>query len=242
MQNSVLSRDITLEIISLILWIITIFTLIYGGAIIAKSIKSVYYPFISDSRAYNKKKYITSDNLPAVYAYGILLNRFLSAINFPVMGPIKREIIKFFEHNPILFENCIIRQDGTIDFEPALKNANRVYANDRTHDVCIIFSALGSKLLKLFGDITSREHAEAVLSESYEYMRESCGPSSVIFDILRSLPEGVLEEEKIILLPRSELETRVREQTRELEESKKYLNNIIDSMIDMLIVVGPVGR
>ncbi|MDQ1328612.1 MAG: hypothetical protein QG641_1897, partial [Candidatus Poribacteria bacterium] len=67
-------------------------------------------------------------------------------------------------------------------------------------------------------------------------------PSSLFYDILRSLPEGVLEEEKITLLPRGELETKVRERTRELEESRKYINNVIKSMDDMLIVINPNGK
>jgi two-component system, cell cycle sensor histidine kinase and response regulator CckA len=225
------ANNMWIDFINTVLWISAI-------AFLALATRG-HYLSIANPKIFHEKEFMIPDNLLAVRAYGILLNRFLSAINFPIMGLIRREIAKFLEHNPILFDNCAIKQDGTIDFQPALKNANRININNRTQDICIIFSAFGSKLLDLFGDITSRKHAETTLAESYEYIKESYETSSVVFDILRSLPEGVLEEEKIILLPRSELETRVRERTKELEESKKYINDIIDSMIDMLIVVDP---
>ena len=77
-----------------------------------------------------------------------------------------------------------------------------------------MFSILSSMLLELYSSVTIRSHTEKIFAESYKYIQGIYKQSSAFYDILRSLPEGVLEEEKIALLPRGELETRVRERTR----------------------------
>jgi len=182
------------------------------------------------------------DDILTASIYGDLLNRFIIAMGFPIAGLIEETIKRFFEHNPILFEGCSLSQDRTIDFKPVLRNVGRIYEEKRIQDICVMFSILGSMLLELYSTITSRNHVEKILAESYIHIQGIYRPSSVLYDILRSLPEGVLEEEKITLLPRGELETRVRERTRELEESRKYINNVIKSMNDMLIVITPDGK
>ncbi len=65
----------------------------------------------------------------------------------------------------------------------------------------------------------------------------------MFFYILRSLPENVLSEERLALLPREELEGRVQERTRELyqareelQEAKDYTDNVIKSMGEAMIV------
>jgi PAS domain S-box-containing protein len=71
----------------------------------------------------------------------------------------------------------------------------------------------------------------------------------ILFDILRSMPGGVLEMEKLALLSKEELEAKVRQRTQELEEilkelaeAKEYMDSTIKSMIDILIVVDLEGR
>ena len=109
--------------------------------------------------------------------------------------------------------------DGIIDVNAIAKNVNRIYRADRVQDICIMFSALSSKLLNLYGAVTSPQHAEELLTRSYLATQKVYGRSSILFDVLRSLPDGVLQKERIALLPRKELEARVRERTRELEAS-----------------------
>ena len=180
-------------------------------------------------------------DITAVRAYGDLINTFLKAVK-PVAGPIKEIQLEYFEYNPILFEGCKLRQDGTIDFESIKGNIDRIYDENRIQEICSVFSALLSMLLEFFSTIISPKYSEEVLAKSYKAIREVYGDSPLFFDILRSLPKGVLEEERIALLPRDELEARVRERTRELEESRSYTDNIIKSMMSMLIVVDLDGN
>lgn len=181
------------------------------------------------------------DDILAAKAYGDLVNTFLPAMR-PVAGLFKETLLSYFECTPVLFEGCRLKKDGTIDTEPIIRNVDRIHRDNRIQDICTMFSVLSSRILEMYGAVTSAKHAEEVLARSYRATREIYGESPVLFDILRSLPEGVLGEERITLLPRKELESRIREHTRELEESRNYINNIVKSMTDMLIVLDPEGR
>jgi len=200
------------------------------------------YLFSAKPDGREDKIIMLEDDILTVSIYSALLNRFISRIGFPIAGLIEETLNRYFEHNPILFEGCSINRDETIDFNPVLRNVNRIHAESRIQDICIMFSILSSMLLELYRSVTIRNHTERILAESYKYVLGIYKQSSIFYDILRNLPEGVLEEEKIALLPRGELETRVRERTRELEESRKYINNVIKSMNDMLIVINPDGK
>lgn len=166
----------------------------------------------------------SSEELPvradilAVKAYGDLINTFLLTMK-PISGGFGESIERYFEYNPILFENCSLNSDGTINVYTILNNVDRIYKANRVQDVCTMFSVLSSKLLSLYGDITSPNHAEELMTNSYLATQEIYGKSSILFDVLRSLPEGILQKERIALLPRKELEARVRERTRELKAS-----------------------
>ena len=181
----------------------------------------------------------------AARAYGTLINTFL-AVAKPFAHLIKEALLEYFEYNPILFESCEVKRDGTVDFEPLVRNIDRIHGKNRIPEICVMFSALSSKLLELYGAVTSPQHAEEVLARSYRATREGYGDSTVFYDILRSLPKGVLEEQKLALLPREELEERVQQRTAQLcetkaklERAKDYTDNIIKSMADTLIVVNP---
>ncbi len=180
-------------------------------------------------------------DITAVRAYCDLINTFLKAVK-PAAGLIKETQLEYFEYNPILFEGCKLRQDGTIDVESIKGNIDRIHDENRIQEICSVFSVLLSRLLEFISTIISPKYSEEVLHKSYKAIRKVYGDSPLFFDILRSLPKGVLEEERIALLPRDELEARVRERTRELEESRSYTDNIIKSMMSMLIVVDLDGN
>ncbi len=164
------------------------------------------------------QKLPTEADILTVKAYGALINTFLLTME-PVSGVFGETIEEYFEHSPILFEDCGIKSDGTIDVNAIAKNVDRIYKVDRVQNICVMFSGLSSKLLNLYGALTSAKHAEELLTKSYLATQKVYGKSSILFDILRSLPDGVLQKERITLLPRKELEARVRERTRELEAS-----------------------
>ena len=194
-------------------------------------------------RKEQEEEILLGDDVLTAMAYGALINTFLVAIK-PFAGVISEPILEYFEHNPILFEGCKMRQDATVDFEPVVRNLKRIHKEQRIQDICAIFSALSLKIIHLYGALTSPKYAEQVLAKSYGVVREAFGDLPVFFDILRSLPKSVLKKERIALLPREELEARVQKRTRELrqareklQKAKDYTDNVIKSMADTLIVV-----
>ncbi len=172
--------------------------------------------------------------------YSELINNFLISIEIAGFS-FKNQVSEFFELNPILFDGCKINQDGVIDFEMTMKNVDRIYERNSINEICIIFSALISRLFDLSSALTSFGYTEKIMSESYRKVRHDFGDLPIFFEILRHMPNGILEEEKVALLPRDELEAIVQERTKELEESRNYINNILESMTDMLIVIDQNG-
>ena len=160
------------------------------------------------------------DDVLVVRSYVTMLNTFLTTAKSTVGSKSLRDVVTgYFRDNPILFEGCNIRDDGIISIEPIVKNLDRVYTKERVSQVCRLFSNLTLKLLNFYGAMTSLDHAKKVLGKSYLVVKEKLKDTPIVFDILRSLPPGVLEDEKIRLLSKKELEMRVRERTIELEEA-----------------------
>jgi len=185
------------------------------------------------------------DDVLTARAYGALINAFLAAIK-PFARATSEYVLAYLEHNPILFDGCKIRQDATVDFDPVVRNLERIDKKHRIQDICTIFSALASKIIDLYGAVASPKYANQVFAKVYAVTREAFRGSPMFFYILRSLPENILSEERLALLPREELEARVQERTRELyqareklQEAKDYTDNVIESMAEALIVVGP---
>ena len=198
----------------------------------------------------SKEISLLQSDMLAVRGYETLTNTFLARVK-PVIGDniLRKTLTDYFEYNPILFEGCILKENGTIDAAPALRNLDRIPRENRVQTVCALFSRLNSKLMNLYGAVTSLELEEKTLEDSYANVRNQYGDIPVLFDILRSMPKGVLENEKLALLSKEELEAKVRQRTQELEETltelaeaKDYMDSIIKSMIDILISVDLEGR
>jgi signal transduction histidine kinase len=180
------------------------------------------------------------DDILVVKGYGSLINRFLERVN---LAPwiIRGSISEYLENNPILFQDCKLKREGIIDFEPVLNNIERIKGEMeiRIQQICLMFSALSSRLLELYAATTSPEHSEAVLAESFQVTREMYGHSPSFLEVLRSLPAGVMEREKVALMSKEELETRVRERTQELEKARDYSTQLLE---DIRIAEGNLRR
>ena len=185
------------------------------------------------------------DDVLTARAYGALINVLLVAIR-PFAGVIGESIVEYLEYNPILFGGCKIRQDATIDFEPVVRSLERIDKKHRIQDICTIFSVLTARIIDLYGAVASPKYANQVFAKVYAATREAFGDSPMFFHILRSLPDNILSEQKLALLPREELEARVQERTSELhqaqgelQEAKDYTDNVLKSMGEAMIVTEP---
>ena len=170
------------------------------------------------------------DDILAVRSYATLTNTFLATVKHAAGDKLLKDVLtKHFEYNPLLFEGCEIKDDGTVNTEPIVENLDRIHKENRVQLVCSMFSTLNTKIMNLYGAVTSPDMAKKALGVSYLTVKKQYSDLPVFFDILRSLPEGVLEEARISLLSRDELEVRVRERTAELEKAYKELKKKVEA-------------
>jgi len=165
---------------------------------------------------------LLGDDITAASICSTLTNMLL--INFRHAmgeGMLRQVLTDYFDYNPVLFEHCRIRSDETVDFAPLLENVLRIPKDERSIMICRIFCTLISKIILLYSRLESPSLAEDAVRRSYLSVKKRYGNIPVLFEIIRNLPEGCLEEEKLALLSKEELEAKVKERTQELEYAKR---------------------
>ncbi|MEW6069325.1 MAG: ATP-binding protein [Candidatus Thermoplasmatota archaeon] len=213
------------SVISIAIWAFCFTNLAIG----TKADYSVARPSAAAAAAAADSKEIAllRDDIIAVRTYGAITNMVLATAKPAVGDKLLRDVLtEHLEYNPLLFEGCEIRDNGAVNTEPIVKNLDRLHEKERVQLLCKEFSTLNSKIMNLYGVITSPELAKQRLEESYLIVKKQYGDLPIFFDILRSLPKGVLEDERLKLLSREELEARVKERTAELEKACKELARI----------------
>ncbi|RQV97400.1 GHKL domain-containing protein [bacterium] len=160
-----------------------------------------------------------------IHAYISLISLYLAELKEKKW--INKFLSEYFEYNPVLFEKCTLISDGTLDSAAVISNCERLSETDRLDEVNTVFSDLLSQLHENHKEPILLKLSEQAFVKSYDAIRNMYGDSPLTFDILRNLPKGVLEEERIALLPRDELEVRVRERTKKLTEVNIALQNEI---------------
>jgi len=170
-----------------------------------------------------KEVSLLRDGIAAVRVYADIINTFLS-FGKPAMSAmiVDDTLNKWSEEHPVLFENSPVG-NGKIDTGVVVQNLDRVYEKNRLSTVLKEFSVLTIHLVDLYGGFTSSEYAKERLAESYRVVKNNHKDNPAIFDILRTMPEGILEDEKLALLSRDELEEKVKERTLELVNANKEL-------------------
>jgi len=90
---------------------------------------------------------------------------------------------------------------------------------------------VAKRLTSLLVDRTIRnfgyEFSEHLLREIYDHLKEKYGAKYVAFLVFDIVPEGSLEQEKIKFLSKDELEKRVLERTKELQETNANLEKTV---------------
>lgn len=164
------------------------------------------------------------NDVAAVRIYFDIINTFLY-FGKPVVSKkiVNDTLNKWSEEHPVLFENCLPVGGNKIDARVVIKNLDRVYAKSRLSLVLKEFSALTARLVSFYSYFTSSEYAKEKLAECYKVVKEQYRDTPIIFDILRTMPDGVLEMEKLCLLNREELELKVKERTTDLVNANKEL-------------------
>lgn len=176
----------------------------------------------------------------AVKAFGEFINAFLMTIEPMSRSPAIAMLAEYFESNPVLFEGCCLGEDATIDVEPILQNLERIPVENRMAIIYLSFSILATKLMRAYSTLMSREWAVKAIEECYRSVERQFRSTSAVSDLLRIIPEGILESEKLAFLSKEELEARVRERTLELEGSREQLRKLKE-FHEQIVKTTPVG-
>ena len=169
------------------------------------------------------------DDILLTKAYGYFINSVLENIT-PNLKVIRDAVAEFLEHNAILFQECILGPENKVDFEPAVRNIERIQKENRIDYISLIFSALSTRIFSLHSAVASTARSEKLFTEGFQATQKTYNRSPLLANILRGLPKGVLEEERLVLLSKKELETRVRERTRELERIKDDQSQLLEEL------------
>lgn len=163
------------------------------------------------------------DDIAAVRVYADIINTFVSFGKPATSAMIVHDTLnKWSEEHPVLFENSAVR-NNKIDAGVVINNLDRLYEKNRLSPVLKEFSLLILRLVDLYAGFTSSEYAKERLTESYRIVKRQYGDTSIIVNILKTMPVGVLEAEKLVVLNRDELEEKVKERTIELVNTNKEL-------------------
>ncbi|MDI6839624.1 MAG: ATP-binding protein [bacterium] len=207
-----------MDVVNVSSWAFCFVNLVIGEAIL-------YYITspIEIEKTMKRERLPLKDDIVATLIYTDLINNFISASMTRWSSHIVNDVLsEWVIKHPVLFDGCHI--DNKIDVSTVLKNCGRIDGTDRLNTVLKEFSSLLSHFVKIYSAATSATYANKVLEDTFISIRESYGRTSVIFDILRSLPDGVLETHKLALLSKEELESKVESRTIELRNALEKLS------------------
>ncbi len=191
------------------------------------------------------KTTIMRDDVLALKASVDITNTFLKGVE-PLMGKmVLRNIIKeYIMHHPILFYGTELEKGIFLDFYAIRPNLENVYKEKRVNTVIKVFSGLYEKIRRHYASVTTSKLANKKLEKAYLVNKKHYGDPKIFLKILTSLPEGILEVERLSIASKEELKDKVLERTADLsraflkaKEATEEKSAIIDAMMDPLLVL-----
>jgi two-component sensor histidine kinase len=180
----------------------------------------------------------------------------LAVSALPMVGPrTLKEIVGHCADEYEILAGCEMTGDGVLLIEGAVQSLIKISEGEGIRQVLDGCPALISRLVELYSAVVSPELAEEMVTRNYRAFEEKYGETPILRSILEAVPEGFLEKEKLALLSREELSEKVRERTRELEESliktreatealwasRASFHNIVERSTDGIIIIDRQG-
>lgn len=205
---------------------------------------------VSEPIGIRQESAIIRDDILLLRAYGEITNRFIRKVK-PVVGEgvVSKILDDEAENNPILFDDYKIKSDTTLDINYISDNISNITEEHRMDSILSSFGNINTNLIETYSSLTSLQLARKNFETIYFESKNRYGNPPIFLDILRSLPEKVLEEEKLRIASKDELEEKVKERTKELakalkraERERKEKGAIIEAMVDPLLVLDADGN
>jgi len=214
-------------------------------------------PTLTDAWSFDRDALLRlrDDQLIArVYAY--LINQVLGVL-VPTTGQqMLSDILQGCVENHPILKMCQIKEDGILSITLLLEDMIEHQGEEGIQKTLLAFSDLISKYIDRYTAIASTQITNQILSNAYQKIRDTLMDVDVPLCILESMPQGYLEQEKLSLLSKQDLEIKVKERTseldaalkkadqaiNELEKSRASFYNIVEKSTDGIIVVDLQGK
>ena len=124
----------------------------------------------------------------------------------------------------IALDGVKFKKDYTFDFTPVLKNLSSL-EGDRQKNLSASFANLINSLYNHSFLTLGKEISQKIIESAYAGVRQKYGNSPIGLQVLFSVPKGLLEEQKLELLTKEELEKTTKEWMR-IDTLKDQFMNI----------------
>lgn len=158
-------------------------------------------------------------DLRTLRAYSDLTGRYSAAVTLVTGADFLREILEQVAEKHELIQGCDLSEKGFLKIESAVETILKMDEKDSLPKINSAFSELNSRIINLYGAVTSKAVAKRTFENIYKTVKGGYSSLENFPEISKGLPPGVLEEEKIIFARKEELEQKVRERTAELERT-----------------------
>ena len=152
-------------------------------------------------------------------AYSDLTSRFSASVAAVTGVEFLRDALVQTSAKHEVLRGCEFTDRGFLRTEEAVKALAKMSEKRSLQKIPAAFAGLNSRLIDLYGAITSTEFAKRVFRNIYKDVKEGYKSLEAFPEIVKGLPFGVLEDEKLAFARREELERIVGERTAQLERT-----------------------
>lgn len=172
---------------------------IFGALCGRELIKCSEFPLDSKRRVLitNKEKYVIKDYALSLKIYIELMNSFIRSTTTVLDQKLILNIIENVKKKvPVIYENCEVGKNRTVDFSPIRSSLDSIDEAERIHLIHEGFSSLIENLIESYGTTTSMEVSrqifDTVFSSTIKGYRDIFYRCGIPFQ----MPEGTLKMEK----------------------------------------------
>ncbi len=233
MMLLVLTIITTQYIIYFVSFSIIFFLLVFNEWMIYRSIHQKRNPLLS---SFNIKRFRKDVLILKIFVE--FLNLYLTKIT-PVLGArlIKRTFKEVEEENPLLFGSHRFTKDNLISYESISRNTDRIIEVERPRIIAKGFSTLLDRLMEIHEMSTTPKTASEVLRSCYVQIRSQYGDINEFEYIIKGLPAGIADDDKMDFMGEKGLRVLVKRYTKDFLDSESKYRILFDNTKEGIMVL-----